>query len=252
MNLLKDKVAVITGAGSGIGRATATTFADHGAAVVVADIDVDGGEATVETITEAGGEATFVETDVSDPDNAKAMIETALEEYGGLDVLYNNAAIEGPVARLEEYDNASFEQVIDVNLKGVWYGMKYGIEAMLADGGGSIISASSIGGEVAVPQYSGYGAAKAAVSHLTKYAALEYAEDGIRANAVAPGIVRTEMIERTIEEHPEMEDQFHETEPMPGLADPEEIANAVVFLASDLSSRVTGTTLPVEGGYLAQ
>ncbi len=149
MALLEDQIAVITGAGSGIGRETATTFADHGAAVVVADIDVEGGEATVETITDAGGEATFVETDVSDPDDAKAMIETAVDEYGGLDILYNNAAIEGPVAKLEEYDNDAFEQVIDVNLKGVWYGMKYGIEAMLADGGGSIISASSIGGEVA-------------------------------------------------------------------------------------------------------
>ncbi|QRV16449.1 SDR family NAD(P)-dependent oxidoreductase [Haloterrigena salifodinae] len=252
MKLVEDRVAVVTGAASGIGRTTAKTFADHGASVVVADVDADAGAETVAEIADDGGEATFVQTDVSDPDDAKAMIETAVDEFGGIDVLYNNAAIEGPVARLDEYENDAFEQVIEVNLKGVWYGMKYGIEAMLADGGGSIISASSIGGEVAVPQYSGYGAAKAAVSHLTKYAAIEYAEDGIRANAVAPGIVRTNMIERTIEEHPEMEAQFLETEPMPGLADPQEIANAVLFLGSDLSSRVTGTTLPVEGGYLAQ
>ncbi|GAB3668312.1 SDR family NAD(P)-dependent oxidoreductase [Halopiger thermotolerans] len=252
MDLLEEQVAVITGAGSGIGRQTAKTFAENGAAVVVADVDVDGGEATVESIADAGGEATFVEADVSDPEDAEAMIETAVEEYGGLDVLYNNAAIEGPVARLDDYENDDFEQIIEVNLKGVWYGMKYGIQAMLEDGGGSIVSASSIAGEVAVPQYSGYGAAKAAVSQLTKYAAIEYAEDGIRANAVAPGIVRTEMIERSIEEHPEMEEQFLNTEPMPGLADPEEIANAVLFLGSDLSSRVTGVTLPVEGGYLAQ
>ncbi|ELZ15232.1 short-chain dehydrogenase/reductase SDR [Haloterrigena salina JCM 13891] len=252
MKLVENRVAVVTGAASGIGRTTAKTFADHGASVVVADVDADAGEETVAEIADDGGEATFVQTDVSDPDDAKAMIETAVDEFGGIDVLYNNAAIEGPVARLDEYENDAFEQVIEVNLKGVWYGMKYGIEAMLADGGGSIISASSIGGEVAVPQYSGYGAAKAAVSHLTKYAAIEYAEDGIRANAVAPGIVRTNMIERTIEEHPEMEAQFLETEPMPGLADPQEIANAVLFLGSDLSSRVTGTTLPVEGGYLAQ
>ncbi|OIB57134.1 SDR family NAD(P)-dependent oxidoreductase [Natrialba sp. SSL1] len=252
MTLVDDRVAVITGAGSGIGRTTATTFADHGASVVVADVDVEGGRATVETITDNGGEATFVEADVSNPDDAQAMIDTAVDEYGGLDVLFNNAAIEGPVARLDDYENDAFEQVIDVNLKGVWYGMKYGIKAMLEDGGGSIISASSIGGEVAVPQYSGYGAAKAAVGQLTRYAAIEYAEEGIRANAVAPGIVRTEMIERTIEEHPDMEEQFEETEPMPGLAEPKEIANAVLFLGSDLSSRVTGVTLPVEGGYLAQ
>ncbi|ELY87536.1 short-chain dehydrogenase/reductase SDR [Natrialba hulunbeirensis JCM 10989] len=252
MTLVDDRVAVITGAGSGIGRTTATTFADHGASIVVADVDAEGGRATVEAITDDGGEATFVEADVSGPDDAQAMIDTAVDEYGGLDVLFNNAAIEGPVARLDEYENDAFEQVIDVNLKGVWYGMKYGIKAMLEDGGGSIISASSIGGEVAVPQYSGYGAAKAAVGQLTRYAAIEYAEEGIRANAVAPGIVRTEMIERTIEEHPDMEAQFEETEPMPGLADPKEIANAVLFLGSDLSSRVTGVTLPVEGGYLAQ
>lgn len=252
MELLDGETAIVTGAASGIGRTTATTFADHGASVVVADVDEDGGARTVDTITDGGGEATFVRTDVSDPDDVEAMIETAVDDYGGLDVLYNNAAIEGPVARLDEYDDDAFESVLDVNLRGVWYGMKYGIEAMLADGGGSIISASSIGGEVAVPQYSGYGITKAAVGHLTKYAAIEFAEQDIRANAVAPGIVRTEMIERTIEEHPEMEEQFQDTEPMPGLADPQEIANAVLFLGSDLSSRVTGVTLPVEGGYLAK
>lgn len=251
MELVENQVAVITGSASGIGRTTAETFAEHGASVVVADVDEGGSDVAAE-ITERGGEATFVRTDVSDPDDVRQMIETTVEEYGGLDVLYNNAAIEGPVENLHEYDNDSFEQLLDVNVKGVWYGMKYGIEAMLADGGGSIVSASSIGGEVAVPQYSGYGAAKAAVSQLTKYAAIEYAEEGVRANAVAPGIVRTEMIERTIDEHPEMEEQFQETEPMPGLADPQEIANAVLFLGSDLSSRVTGVTLPVEGGYLAQ
>ena len=252
MQLVDGKVAVITGAASGIGRTTAGTFADHGASVVVADVDVEGGEGTVEAIEDAGGEATFVETDVSDPSDAEAMVDAAVDEYGGLDVLYNNAAIEGPVSRLHEYDDDAFERVLDVNLKGVWYGMKYGIAAMLEDGGGSIVSTSSIGGEVAVPQYSGYGAAKAAIAQLTRYAAIEYVEEGVRANAVAPGIVATEMIRRSIEDHPELEEQFLNTEPMPGLADPEEIANAVLFLASDLSSRVTGVTLPVEGGYLAQ
>lgn len=252
MQLVEDKVAVITGAASGIGKTTAETFADHGASVVVADVDEEGGAETVDRIVDAGGEATFVATDVSDPDDVQGAISTAVDEYGGLDVMFNNAAIEGPVARIDEYGDDDFERVIDVNLKGVWYGVKYAVQAMLEDGGGSIVSMSSIGGEVAVPQYSGYGAAKAAVGNLTRYAAIEYAEDGIRANAVAPGIVRTEMIERTLEEHPEMEEQFLNTEPMPGLADPEEIANVVLFLGSDLSSRVTGVTLPAEGGYLAQ
>lgn len=251
MQLAESKVAVITGAASGIGEATAKRFAENGAEVVVADVDEEGGHATVEDIVEDGSEATFVETDVSQSAAVQGMIETAVEEYGGLDVLYNNAGIEGPVTDIASYDEAGFDDVIAVNLKGVWLGMKYGIQAMLEDGGGAIVSTSSIGGQVAVPEYSGYGAAKAGVSLLTKTAALEYADQGIRANAVAPGIVRTPMVQRVIDENPEAEEQFAATEPMPGLAEPEEIADAVLFLGSDLASRVTGTTLPVEGGFLS-
>ncbi|WP_265112444.1 SDR family NAD(P)-dependent oxidoreductase [Halosolutus halophilus] len=251
MGLVEEKSTIITGAASGIGQATAKVFAEHGANVVVADIDVEGGEETVADIREAGGTATFVETNVADPDDVEAMIQTAVDEYGGLDVLYNNAGIEGNVAKLADQPVEGFDDVVDVNLKGVWLGMKFGISAMIEDGGGSIISTSSIGGFRGIPTYSVYGATKAGVSLMTKTVANEYAEEGIRCNAVAPGIVETEMISRVLEEDPGQEEEFLAMEPMPGLAQPEEIANAVLFLGSDLSSRVTGATLPVEGGHLA-
>ncbi|WP_435361846.1 SDR family NAD(P)-dependent oxidoreductase [Haloarchaeobius sp. DFWS5] len=252
MKLAADKSTVITGAASGIGEATAKLYAEHGANVVVADVDVDSGEATVADIEDAGGTATFVETNVAESEDVQEMILTAVEEYGGLDVVFNNAGIEGPVTDIVNYSEEGFDQVVDVNLKGVWLGMKYGIEAMLEDGGGAVISTSSIGGQVAVPQYGGYGATKAGVSLLTKTAALEYADQGIRANALAPGIVETQMISRVIEEDPEQEEAFKAMEPMPGLAQSEEIAKAALFLGSDLASRVTGVTLPVEGGKLSQ
>jgi len=250
--LLDGKAAVITGSAQGIGEATALRFAEEGANVVVADVKKDGGEETVSEIEDQGGNAVFVETDVSQAEDVQNMITTCIEEYGGIDALFNNAGIDGPIENIVEYDEEGFDKVVDVNLKGVWLGLKYGIEAMLEDGGGSIISTSSIGGQVAVPEYSGYGASKAGVSLITKSAALEFATEGIRANAVAPGLVETPMVNNIMEQDPEMEEQFKSMEPMGGLAQPEEIANAVIFLASDLSSRVTGHTLAVEGGFLSQ
>jgi len=251
-NLVDGKAAVITGGAQGIGAATARRYAEEGADIVVADVNVEGGQETVDNIEDIGGDAVFVETDVSEAADVQNMITTCVEEFGGIDVLFNNAGIDGPLENIVDYDEEGFDEVIDVNLKGVWLGLKYGIEAMLADGGGSIISTSSIGGVVAVPEYSGYGASKAGVSLITKSAALEFATEGIRANAIAPGLVETPMVNNIMEENPETEEQFRNMEPMGGLAQPEEIANAVVFLGSDLSSRVTGHTLAVEGGYLAQ
>lgn len=252
VDLVDGKATVITGGSQGIGRATARKFAEEGADVVVADVNTEGGHETVDEIEEMGGNAVFVETDVSQAEDVQEMITTCVEEFGGIDVLFNNAGIDGPLENIVEYDEEGFDQVIDVNLKGVWLGLKYGIEAMLEDGGGSVISTSSIGGQVAVPEYSGYGASKAGVSLITKSAALEFATDGIRANAIAPGLVETPMVNNIIEENPEMGEQFRSMEPMGGLAQPEEIANAVLFLGSDLSSRVTGHTLAVEGGFLSQ
>jgi NAD(P)-dependent dehydrogenase (short-subunit alcohol dehydrogenase family) len=250
--LVDGKATVITGAAQGIGEATALRYAEEGADVVVADVEVEGGKDTVSQIEDMGGNAVFVETDVSQTEDIQNMITTCLEEFGGIDVLFNNAGIDGPIDPIVDYDEDGFDDVIDVNLKGVWLGLKYGIEAMLEDGGGSVISTSSIGGQVAVPQYSGYGAAKAGVSLMTKSAALEYATEGVRANAVAPGLVKTPMVENIMENDEEMAEQFRNMEPMGGLADPEEIANSVLFLGSDLASRVTGHTLAVEGGFLSQ
>ena len=251
MALLNSKTAIVTGAASGIGAISARTFADHEASVVVASVDEAGGRETVASIEDDGGEATFVEMDVSTPVDADRMIETAVTAYGGLDVLFNNAAVEGPVASTVNHEEAEFEHVLAVNLKSVWLGMKYGIEAMLDDGGGSIISTSSIGSMVAIPEYAAYGAAKAGVNQLTRTVAIEYIDRNIRANAIAPGVVQTEMVDRVIEADADRTAGIRESMP-PGLSDPTDIANAAVFLGSELSKQITGTTLPVDGGYLSE
>jgi NAD(P)-dependent dehydrogenase (short-subunit alcohol dehydrogenase family) len=254
MSLLENKSAIITGAASGIGETSAKMFAEEGASVVVADVDVENGRETATDIQEAGGEATFVETDVSDEADAAEMVETAVETYGGLDVLFNNAGIEGPVVKTADHTLEEFERVVDVNLKGTWLGTKYGIEAMLEDGGGSIISTSSIGSERTIPEYAAYGASKSGINQLMRVVAIEYIEDDIRANAIAPGLVRTEMIERVLEDTDEdLMEALDIYEPMPPrIAETEDIADAAVFLASERSERITGTLLPVEGGYLSE
>lgn len=250
--LVEDKVSVITGAASGIGRQTARTYGEHGANVVVADVDSEGGHETVDQITSAGGEAIFVETDVASASDVKNMLETAVDEYGGLDVLFNNAGIEGPLSEVAEYDEEALDTIVDVNLKGVFYGMKYGIQAMLADDGGSIVSTASIASEAGVLGRGAYAATKAGINGVTRAAAMEYAEDGIRLNTVLPGIVETPMHHRASDQKSDRLSRFDVSEPMPGKGQPEDIANAVLFLGSDLSSRITGVQLPVDGGFLVQ
>jgi len=250
--LVEGKVAVITGGASGIGEATAKTYAEHGASVVVADIDETGAKETVDDIVENGGDATFVRTDVAEEADVKRMIEVAVEGYGGLDVLFNNAGIEGELADFASYESADFDHVVDVNLRGTFYGMKYGIQAMLADGGGSIISTSSVASATGIMGRAGYSASKAGINGMTRAAAMEYAEDGIRVNAILPGIVATSMQDRVAVQRPDATDRYEITEAMPGRADPRELANAVLFLGSDLASRITGVALPVEGGFLLQ
>jgi len=251
--LVENQVAIITGAASGIGEATAELYGEHGASVVVADVDEDGGRGTLDAIESAGGEATFVSTDVSKAADVQQAIETAVDEYGGLDVIFNNAGIEGPSSLFEDYDEEALDTIVDVNLKGVFYGIKYGIQAMLADDGGSIVSTSSIAAEAGVPGRSAYAATKAGVNGMSRSAAMEYAEDDIRVNTVLPGIVETPMHHRAADQKsPDRVGRFDVSEPMPGMGQPEDLANAVLFLGSDLSSRITGVQLPVDGGFLVK
>lgn len=248
--LVENKTAIVTGGASGIGRATAKRYGEHGAAVVVADVAAEAGTQTVREIVDSGGEATFVETDVTDPDGVQTMIETAVETYGSLDVLFNNAGIEGEVRNTAEEAETTFDEVVAVNQKGVFLGMKYGIQAMLADGGGSIINTASVAAEVGAPGRVSYAGSKAAVNGMTRVAAVEYAAENIRVNAVLPGVVDTPMIERSSRDRGDADD-IHDAEAMSGLTDPAEVANVVLFLGSDLATRVTGSQVPVDGGFLA-
>lgn len=249
--LVESEVAVVTGGASGIGAATASRYAEHGASVVVADIDENGGRATADAIVDSGGEATFVATDVTQASDVRRVIETAVETYGGLDVLFNNAGIEGPLSAFESYDEAAFDRVVAVNLKGVFLGIKYGVQAMLADGGGSIINTSSITADSGIVGRCAYSGTKAGINGLTRVAATEYAADGIRVNSVLPGIVETPMYHRSAQQWAtDASPEYELSEAMPGTGQPEDVANAVLFLGSDLASRITGVTLPVDGGFL--
>jgi NAD(P)-dependent dehydrogenase (short-subunit alcohol dehydrogenase family) len=250
--LVENKVAVITGGASGIGRATAERYAAEGASVVVADVDEERGERTVTEITDVGGEATFVPTDVSQAADVREMITTAVSEYGDLDVLFNNAGIEGPLDWFENYDDDAFDRVVATNLRGVFFGTKYGIDAMLNSGGGAIINTSSIVSRSGVRGRSGYAGTKAGINGLTRTAAVEYADKSIRVNSVLPGIVETPMVRRSVADDSNVRDGYDLSEPMPGKTQPEEVANAVLFLGSSLASRITGIELPVDGGFLQQ
>jgi len=252
MGKLDKRVAIITGAGSGIGRATALLFAKEGAKVVVADNVVSGGEETVSMIREAGGEACFVKTDVSREGDIQLMIKVALDDYGQLDILYNNAGIVGKLGPTHEVDNADWDRVISINLKGVFLGMKFAIPEMLKRGGGVIINTASVAGLVGFSGLSAYSASKGGVIQLTKTAALEYATQNIRVNCICPGVIWSPMVERMTGGSEEVKKQFIEKEPVGRMGKPEEIAQAALFLASDDASFITGIPLPVDGGFIAQ
>lgn len=252
MPLVQGKIALVTGCSSGIGRAAALAFAREGATVICADVDANGGGATVAKIKEAGGKAEFFQTDVTNADQVQGLIGRIATTHGRLDCAYNNAGIEGDVIETHEASERNFDRVMAVNVKGVWLCLKYEIRQMLKQGGGAIVNTASVAGLAGFPSLPIYVASKHAVVGLTKSAALEVAESGIRINAVCPGPVDTPMMERIAnnEGRPGRAD-FEAFVPVKRYARPEEIANTVVWLCSDQASYVTGVAMPVDGGMVA-
>ena len=246
---LKGKVAIVTGGGSGIGRAAAMAMARAGATVVIGGRDAAKGEAVVEAIQQGGGRAIFQPTDVSKPAEAKALVERAVSEFGRLDIAHNNAGADGEQVPLHEQDIDGASMLFDVNIKGVFYCMKYEIEQMLKTGGGAIVNTSSIFGLNGYPGWSLYSATKHAVTGMTKAAALDYAKQNIRVNAVGPGPVETALLAKGTGGDPHSYAAFV---PMGRIGQPDEVADAVVWLLSDEARYVTGHTLPVDGGVCAQ
>ncbi len=250
---LDGKVAIITGAASGIGKATAMLFASEGAKVVIADLSADAGEAVAAEIRDAGGDAIAVKTDVGNEEEVKAMVATTIGKYGRLDIAFNNAGIAGQAAHVADYDPASWDQVIGINLTGVFLCMKHELTPMLEQGNGSIINCSSILGTVGFAGSAAYVAAKHGVLGLTKSAALEYAEQGIRVNAICPGFVATALIDQADEaSEADLKGYFASLAPQNRMGTSEEIAEAVLYLASDAAGFTTGMSMLVDGGYTAR
>jgi NAD(P)-dependent dehydrogenase (short-subunit alcohol dehydrogenase family) len=249
---LDNKIALVTGAGSGIGRATALVFAREGAKVAVSDIVVEGGQETVQQIEAAGGEAIFVKADVSQAADVEALIAQTVETYGRLDCAFNNAGIEGGVKPTIDCTEEEFDRTIAVNLTGVWLCMKYEIQQMLSQGGGTIVNTASAAGLVGFPGLPDYVASKHGVVGLTKTAALEYAKSGIRVNAVCPGVIQTPMVERGAQLSPGFDELAVSMEPVGRFGQPSEVGEAVVWLCSDAASFVTGIPMQVDGGLVAQ
>ncbi len=248
---LDGKTILITGAATGIGRATAQLAAERGARVVVADVADEAAGQTVRAIADAGGEAHYIPTDVSDAASVKQLVLSTVERFGALDGAFNNAGISGDTAITARCSEDNFDRIMAINLKGVWLCMKEEIRAMLDAGGGAIVNTASVAGLVGAAGTPVYSAAKHGVVGLTRTAALEYARKGIRVNAVCPGVIDTPMIEQFTREGPVAREQLTQLEPLGRLGKPEEIAAATVFLLSDDSSFVTGTAMPVDGGYTA-
>jgi NAD(P)-dependent dehydrogenase (short-subunit alcohol dehydrogenase family) len=244
------KVALVTGAASGIGRATALAYAREGARVVVSDVDQAGGQETVALVEGGGGEAAFVRADVSQPADCEALVQQTVERYGRLDYACNNAGVGGEQLPTAEYPIEAWQQTININLSGVFYCMKYEIPAILESGGGAIVNMASVLGQVVFPQAVAYNSAKHGVLGLTKSAAVEYSAQGVRVNAVGPGFIETPMLAE-LKEDAEVYQQIVALHPIGRLGQPEEVAELVVWLSSDKASFVTGAYYPVDGGYLA-
>ena len=249
--MFEGKVALVTGAGGGIGRATALAFAREGARVVASDVEGAGGDETARLVADAGGTAVHVACDVTRRGEVETLVGAAVDAFGRLDCAHNNAGIEGTYGRTADCDEENFDRTCAVNLKGVYLCLKSEIAHMLGAGGGAIVNTASVAGVEGAKNLPAYVASKHGVMGLTRTAALEYATRGIRVNAVCPGPIRTRMLEAIMEENPRMEPAMIAAVPMRRLGKPEEIAEAVVWLCSDRASYVTGQGLLVDGGFTA-
>jgi len=246
--MFENKVVIVTGGGSGIGQATAVLYAQGGAKVIVSDIDEKGGQETVASIKKAGGDASFVKTDVSNPEDCEALVKTTIRIYGRLDMAFNNAGIGGEMNPIADMSVEGWLKVINVNLNSVFYCMKYELPEMLKQGHGSIVNMSSILGQVAFGNSAAYVAAKHGVVGISRNAAVEYAKQGIRVNAVGPAFINTPLLSALDQK---MKDALVTMHPIGRLGEAKEVAELVVWLSSDKASFVTGNYYAVDGGYLS-
>lgn len=256
MGIVSGKTALVTGAGAGIGRATARKFSTEGAKVVVSDIDSTGGIETVRLIHADGGKAIFIQADCSKPEDVKALIEGVVEEYESLDCVCNNAGIEGKIAPFAEQTIENYDAVMNVNARGMFLCLRAEIREMLTSGGGAIVNLASIAGLIGFSGIAPYTASKHAVNGLTKNAAVEYGKDGIRVNSICPGGIDTRMLDSLAEQtsggQQTSQQMMAPLHPLGRIGTPEEVAELIVWLCSDRAAFITGANIPIDGGFVAQ
>ncbi|UOQ84711.1 SDR family NAD(P)-dependent oxidoreductase [Gracilibacillus salinarum] len=249
--MTRQKVAVVTGAGSGLGQSVAVKLAEKGINVSVVDISEDGGQETVKMIEENGAKAIFVKADVSKAEDVKNYVDQTVKEFGTIDMFYNNAGISGPGTNFVENTIEQIDQVIDINMRGALYGIKYVLEVMLKNGGGAIVNTSSTAGLVGQETVGTYSATKHGIIGITKTIAAEYAAQGIRSNAVAPGATETPMVAHFMERNPDAAKNAIDPVPQKRLGQPKEVANTVAFLLSEDAAYINGAVVPIDGGFTA-